>query len=407
MAASDEPDTVDGRQEPGPPDRPPPSRHLRARARDLLAVSSARAREAARDVAGAARHRPAGTDPAGTDGAAEKCVVFVSHSSRDRKAKDVVAELERLGYAVWVDHSNIKGADDWRVSIERAIRAADVFVLLLSPSVTRNPRYVWVELGLAQSAGKKIVPVRLHRTDTMPEGFNLVLSGLQRVDLFPDFATGMTRLADALGGADRKQPSGALTARLRRRTGQIRHFADEHELGRHLKVVAAAAASGAVLAAAALRSAMEEQQAQSQRLFDEQREAGEREQQQALEDYLDRTARLINDGMQEVKLSNGISPADYRDEFRPTFTSIIGEVRGNRPPRKDLQPRHDQLVDELRKLLAALDSAVEKADRGDVAGFQRAVERYNKAWSGLVISTLQWLESARHDLAAPGTSRLA
>jgi hypothetical protein len=316
-----------------------------------------------------------------------RCSVFVSYSSQDSRAKDVVTELERLGFRVWVDTSSIKGAEDYRISIERGIRAADAFVLLLSPNVARDPAWVRLELNAAQSAGKKIVPVRLRRTNRLPDGFELVLEGLQRVDLYPSFARGLEQLAEVLGAVD-VQPSGALTARVRRRVGQARHLALDHDLAGKAKVAGGAAVAGAGLAFAVAVKALAEQ---------EQRHEAERtrQQDQALEDYVTRTVRLLTDGMEEVQLSTGPSADDYRNDFRPAYLTILGELKGSRPPRADLQPRHDRLVEELRKLLDELDQASRKADEGDLQGYQRAITRCDRQWSKLVVSSVEWLQSVQ------------
>lgn len=315
-----------------------------------------------------------------------KCSVFVSYSSKDSRAKDVVAELERLGFRVWVDTSAIKGAEDYRISIERGIRAADAFVLLLSPNVSRDPAWVRLELNAAQSSGRKIVPVRLHRTERLPEGFELVLEGLHRVDLFPDFAKGMERLAEALGAQEVVAPSGALAARVRRRAGQLRHLAEDHDLAGKAKVAGGAAVATAGMALAVAAKVLAEQDRQH-------RAEDEAQQQQALADYVSRTLRLLTDGMEEVQLSTGPSAEDYRNDFRPAYLMILGELKGNRPPRADLQPRHDQLVEELRKLLDELDHASRKADKGDLRGYQRAIQRCDRQWSKLVVSSVEWLQS--------------
>ena len=330
-----------------------------------------------------------------------RCSVFVSYSTQDKKAKDIVAELQRLGFTVWFDKLNIKGGEDWRVSIERGIRAADVFVLLLSPNVSREPTYIRMELNAAQSAGKKLIPVRLRPTDSMPDGFEIILSAYQRIDLFPDFSAGMAELSEALGAQD-VRPSTALGARLRRRRDQLQAFSYDKDLAGKGKAVASGLAVGAAAVGAVAIKVMSEQQQSAAQTLADQREAAaralaeqadlrDRERARALTTYAIQTIRVLRGAMEEVELSIGMTTEDYRRDFRPTFSALIGELKGNRPPVDALRTQHDQMVEQLRQLMSGLDAATEKADKGDEVGYQRAIKKGNLAWSRVVTSSLDWL----------------
>jgi len=86
--------------------------------------------------------------------------VFLSYSRRDNVvANEVRRQLELHGHEIWQDVSSIAGGADWRASIEQGIRAADTFLLILSPQLVRSPKYAREELDFARKHDKALLPV--------------------------------------------------------------------------------------------------------------------------------------------------------------------------------------------------------------------------------------------------------
>jgi len=107
--------------------------------------------------------------------------VFVSYSRTDRDAvKRLVAAIEADGHVVQTDTS-IAGGQLWREAIVRAIRAADVFVVVLSSRAVLSDE-VRAELDIAADLKKAIVPILIERTD-IPDRMRHPLAGKQWMDL--------------------------------------------------------------------------------------------------------------------------------------------------------------------------------------------------------------------------------
>lgn len=314
--------------------------------------------------------------------------VFVSYARSDKQAPRVCTELRARGFDVFVDKESIPGAADFRISIARGIRSADAFVLLLSPSVTRNPKYVRMELELAESYRKRIIPVRLRPTRTMPEGFDFVVSGLQYIDLYPDFSNGVDRLVTALRGDDdaEQQPRTARD-RAHRMAQNVRGKFDEHQVMEKAKTVAPAMAAGALAAVAGMAELLSKQQAR-------QAEVVRAAEEDALNTYVDKTTQLLRHALEEVHRATGMKPQEYREEFRPAYMFVLGGLSEVRPPRGDIKQRHDQLVADLRDLLTKFDSTARMAERGDEAAYARSVDRLNEQYAETLGSALEWLHDA-------------
>jgi hypothetical protein len=91
--------------------------------------------------------------------------VFLSYARADgtEPAQLLQSELESAGFEVWRDVRDLNSFVDFGVGIERAIVAADVVVVCLTPSIAVSPdSFVRREIRYAQSKGKRITPVRVH-----------------------------------------------------------------------------------------------------------------------------------------------------------------------------------------------------------------------------------------------------
>jgi hypothetical protein len=130
---------------------------------------------------------------------------FISYGKPDiEHATRLAADLTRLGIDVWLDKDRLLPGQRWRDEITSAIRNSKFFLVLLSTrSVTRRG-YVQAEIGealdvLAQMppGGIFLIPARLD--ECQPSHPQLL--DLQWVDLFPDWQSGLRKIASAAGVA--------------------------------------------------------------------------------------------------------------------------------------------------------------------------------------------------------------
>jgi hypothetical protein len=106
--------------------------------------------------------------------------IFLSHAALDKPVALVVRdELVRLarGLDVFVASrpGDIRADEDWLPVIQREIRAADAYCVLLTPNSSGRP-WVWFETGAAWMSGKKWV---VARAQLAPELVPLPLSSRQ------------------------------------------------------------------------------------------------------------------------------------------------------------------------------------------------------------------------------------
>ena len=122
--------------------------------------------------------------------------VFISYSRKDIKfARRLAGDLEKAGFDVWWDVSDLKGGDDWVRFIPAAIEASQYFVVLLSPNSIQS-EWVEKEYSYAIRHRKKIIPAMI-KLCAVP----FSLHTINYVDFINvDYATGVNKLLDALGG---------------------------------------------------------------------------------------------------------------------------------------------------------------------------------------------------------------
>jgi hypothetical protein len=93
--------------------------------------------------------------------AAELHTCFLSYSRADEEfAVRLANDLQRLGVAMWVDRFNIRPSEHWDRAIERAIRACQKMVVILSPRSVASEN-VADEISLAIDAGKSVIPLMI------------------------------------------------------------------------------------------------------------------------------------------------------------------------------------------------------------------------------------------------------
>jgi TIR domain len=311
--------------------------------------------------------------------------VFLSYSRRDQRiAGEVRRRLEADGHDVWqdVDPRAIPGGARWRASIEQGIRQSDVFVLLLSPNVVANPKHPREELEFADSAGKELRPVYLKPLKELPDGFGLVLGGVEHVCLFPSVEVGMVELLACLGdaGADgveaimepeRGQSASGRFNRLRRTAHQLRVQAQHQEVGKKLlKVGVGAVAVGAALVAAGAAGQTVE------------RASTRRE---ARSKYRDRVTKPIaafsrefgreHEASTDEDSTDEIRVNRYQREFRPRLWNLVGQLEGVQPPDTDLEGPHQAFVSQVRGCLTNLDEAYSRYEAREYQDANRAYQR--------------------------------
>ena len=104
-------------------------------------------------------------------------------------ARDLYNSLKKDNYLPWLDEEKILPGQDWDLEIEKAIKVADVRLILFSRQATERPGHIQKEIKLVLELAKEqpegkisIIPVRLDQCE-LPSS----LQRLYCVDLFnPD-----------------------------------------------------------------------------------------------------------------------------------------------------------------------------------------------------------------------------
>src|ERR1700728_4131183 len=93
-------------------------------------------------------------------GSAEKLKVFVSYSRRDSSdfANELVAGLELVGFAPFLDQHDIAAGEDWEARLGGLIRQSDTVVFVISPEAVKSERCAW-EVNTAIADNKRVLPI--------------------------------------------------------------------------------------------------------------------------------------------------------------------------------------------------------------------------------------------------------
>lgn len=128
--------------------------------------------------------------------------VFISYSRKDiRFARRLAGDLEKAGFDVWWDISDLKGGDDWVRLIPTAIAESKHFIVLLSPDSIKS-EWVSKEYTYAIANRKRIVPAMIK-----PCAVPFALNTLNYVNFTTDdYATGLNNLLVALGSSPLPPP---------------------------------------------------------------------------------------------------------------------------------------------------------------------------------------------------------
>ena len=121
--------------------------------------------------------------------------IFISYSRKDINfARKLAEDLEKAGYDVWWDISDLRGGDDWVRLIPDAIEASGFFIVVLSPDPIAS-EWVRKEYTQALSLRKKIIPIMLKRS-----GIPFALNTINYIDFTSDeYGAGLNKLLAALG----------------------------------------------------------------------------------------------------------------------------------------------------------------------------------------------------------------
>lgn len=121
--------------------------------------------------------------------------IFISYSRKDIDfARKLAGDLEKAGYDVWWDITDLRGGDDWVRTLPAAIQASESFIIILTPNSVES-EWVRKEYTQALSLRKKIVPLMFEACD-VPFALNTInylnfLSG--------EYADNFKNLLSALG----------------------------------------------------------------------------------------------------------------------------------------------------------------------------------------------------------------
>ncbi len=104
--------------------------------------------------------------------------IFVSHASEDKRlARMIAGILRRQGWEPWIDESGIIGGSSWAASIQQALKASSVVVLLITAnSVARE--WVLDEIVAARNLRVPIVPAVLQDV-RLPDELRFMLQRTQ------------------------------------------------------------------------------------------------------------------------------------------------------------------------------------------------------------------------------------
>lgn len=145
---------------------------------------------------------PTAPQPSKTKGHA-----FISYVREDHEAVNQLQNaLEEAGISVWIDVQKLWGGDDWPLEIRRAITDESIAVVAVfsKNSIARDKTYQHEELNLAVAEQRLrppgrgfIIPVRLDNCEIPDYSIHAgqSLGSINRVDLFPNFEAGASKVA--------------------------------------------------------------------------------------------------------------------------------------------------------------------------------------------------------------------
>ncbi|HEV7692967.1 MAG TPA: TIR domain-containing protein [Hyphomonadaceae bacterium] len=126
--------------------------------------------------------------------------VFVSHSTEDAViARQVADALRAAGVAVWIAPESIRPGEAYNEAIVAGLKASDTLAVLVSKASNAS-KHVAREVGLADSQGKRIIPIRIEPVEPS-DGLTYYLSMPQWVEWHARGGAALAPLIGMLGGA--------------------------------------------------------------------------------------------------------------------------------------------------------------------------------------------------------------
>lgn len=128
--------------------------------------------------------------------------ISYAHNPPDREiALRLYEDLSTAGHNPWLDEKGLLPGEDWARRIEEEIRACKLFLALISSHSLNRRGFAQKELRMALAVldtipvnERFLIPVRLDECDPR----DARIRRLHRLDLFPDYAAGLTRLVRSL-----------------------------------------------------------------------------------------------------------------------------------------------------------------------------------------------------------------
>ena len=121
--------------------------------------------------------------------------IFISYSRKDIGfVRKLAGDLEKAGYNVWWDLTDLRGGDDWPRVIPAAIESSQYVIVVLSPNSAISD---WVEKEYTQalSLRKKIIPIMI-ASSRVPFALNTI----NYIDFTgEDYAASLNNLLTTLG----------------------------------------------------------------------------------------------------------------------------------------------------------------------------------------------------------------
>jgi len=121
--------------------------------------------------------------------------IFISYSRKDIAfVRQLAGDLEKAGYDVWWDLTDLRGGDDWPRVIPAAIESSQYVIVVLSPNSAISD---WVAKEYTQALGlrKKVIPIMLK-----PSSVPFALNTINYVNFSSgDYVDNLNNLLAALG----------------------------------------------------------------------------------------------------------------------------------------------------------------------------------------------------------------
>jgi hypothetical protein len=93
--------------------------------------------------------------------------VFVSYKHEEQAFVEMlIRQLQAAGFPVWIDTEQLQAGENWRESINAAIKDSFALILVISPA-SKASQYVTYEWAYALGVGVKVIPVLLKPTEKL------------------------------------------------------------------------------------------------------------------------------------------------------------------------------------------------------------------------------------------------